>query len=357
MSFQQAAAQKIYLIIAADAEAKGGIGPLCKIDGENVQELFTTNVPADRLNVFEIKAEAMNEIGMSKAVEELPVAIEDTVIFYYSGHGAYDSQKEQYFQASGGNVVRTQILNLIRKKKPRLIVLLSDCCNVKQNIPEVSLSREVSAVAPVNKPQEMPPLFNSLFIYCKGEVDITSSKLGEYSGCDNRKTDNRGSCFTYPFVDLMKFNIDNGSITWTKLITELTPKVDEAFKQAYPNGIQGQMTQTLVAFNYPGKPVETSTPATTAEANKPEEKPQYRFGVKAEAATNGGLKMLEIVANSPAQKSGLEAGDIITEINGKPINTEQEYSDAVDASPKEMKVKLINVRDNKTLETVITLGW
>jgi hypothetical protein len=238
---------------------------------------------------------------------------------------------------------------------PRLIVFLSDCCNVKQDLPTFSLDRVAAVSDSADKPQVMPPLFNSLFIYCKGEVDITSSKLGEYSGCDSRKSDNRGSCFTYPFVDLLRFNIDNGNVTWTKVVHDLTPKVDEAFRQAYPNGIQGQMTQTVAAFNYPGKPLETAALATAE--SKPEEKPQYRFGVKAEAAINGGLKMVEIIADSPAQKSGLEAGDVITEINGKPINTEQEYSDAVDQSPKEMKIKLVNVRDGKTVETTITLGW
>jgi S1-C subfamily serine protease len=153
----------------------------------------------------------------------------------------------------------------------------------------------------------------------------------------------------------MKANKDNVGMDWDKFVTELSTKVDEAFRESYPNGYQGQMSQTVVAFNYPGKqehsePVAAGNPST-------EEKKGYRFGVRAVAHQGGGMRMLEIIENSPAQRSGLEVGDVILEINGKVINTEKDYSDAVDASGKKMQVKLINTRDGKTITPTIELGW
>ncbi|MDR1141742.1 MAG: PDZ domain-containing protein [Planctomycetaceae bacterium] len=349
---QQAVAQKIHLVIAADINAGGGVGAITKIDQWNVKQLFESNVPCSQLNIVTIPSEEMRESDILKTVDSLDISNEDTLVFYYSGHGAFDRQKQQQFlQLSLGNLYRPELLEHIIKKSPRLSVLLTDCCNVQVDNVVQERQSEVTVF-----PQEISPLFKSLFIYCKGVVDITSSKLGEYSFCDNKRVGNRGSCFTYPLADLMKVNKDNAQMDWSKLVEELTPKVDEAFKELYPNGhtSSGQMSQTIVAADYPGK--NLPLPPVAADSST-EEKKGYRFGVRATPHQGGGVRMLEIINDSPAQRSGLEVGDVILEINGKTINTEQEYSDAVDASGKKMQVKLINVRDGKTMTPTIELGW
>ncbi|MDR0338302.1 MAG: PDZ domain-containing protein [Planctomycetaceae bacterium] len=350
-STQQAVAQKIHLIIAADTNASGGVGAITKIDHWNVKQLFESNIPCSQLNIVTIPAEEMRESDIFKTVDSLDISNEDTLVFYYSGHGAFDRQNQQQFlQLSLGNVYRSELLKHIVQKSPRLSILLTDCCNVQVD----SVARERQSEITVF-PQEISPLFKSLFIYCKGVVDITSSKLGEYSFCDNKKVGNRGSCFTYPLVDLMKVNKDNAQMDWNQLITELSTKVDEAFKELYPNGHtpSGQMSQTIVAADYPGK----NLPSPPAVTDSSDEKKSYRFGVRAAQHQGGGMRMLEIISDSPAERSGLEVGDVILEINGKTINTEQDYSDAVDASGKKMQVKLINIRDGKTMTPTIELGW
>jgi hypothetical protein len=347
-STQQAVAQKIHLVIAADTNASGGVGAITQIDQYNIKQLFQTNIPDPQLNIVTIPAEKMKQSEIFQIIDSLEISNEDTLIFYYSGHGAFDRQNQQQFlQLSLGNLYRSELLKQIIQKSPRLSVLLTDCCNVQVDgvPPNERTGKEI------NFPQEISPLFKSLFVYCKGVVDITSSKLGEYSFCDNRKKDNRGSCFTYPLIDLMNTNKDNAQMDWGKLVEELAPKVNDAFKELYPNGhtASGQMSQTIVAVDYPGKNLPTE--------EKEKEKKNYRFGVRAAPHQGGGMRMLEIINDSPAQRSGLEVGDVILEINGKTINTEQEYSDAVDASEKKMQVKLINVRDNKTITPTIELGW
>jgi hypothetical protein len=351
-STQQAVAQKIHLVIAADTNASGGVGAITQIDQYNIKQLFQTNIPDPQLNIVTIPAEKMKKSEIFQIIDSLEISNEDTLIFYYSGHGAFDRQNQQQFlQLSLDNLYRSELLKHIIQKSPRLSVLLTDCCNIQvDGVTTRRISKEI------NFPQEISPLFKFLFVYCKGVVDITSSKLGEYSFCDNRKENNRGSCFTYPLIELMNNNKDNAQMDWGKLVEELTPKVNDAFKELYPNGhtASGQMSQTIVAVDYPGK----NLPPAPVAANSPtEEKRNYRFGVRAAPHQGGGMRMLEIINDSPAQRSGLEVGDVILEINGKTINTEQEYSDAVDASEKKMQVKLINVRDNKTITPTIELGW
>jgi hypothetical protein len=351
MFADNAKAQKLHLLIAADNNAANGVGSLAIIDQQNIRRLFESNIPENQLNIEILMNDGLKRENLLKSIDDMKISNEDTIVFYYSGHGAYDAtNQKQILQISTGDMYRNDITDHIKQKSARLSVIITDCCNVK--VEPMAKKRQTSEKQFAK--EIMSPLFGSLFIYCKGTVDITSSKVGEFSGCDNRKVDNRGSCFTYPFVDLLQTNRDNAQLDWKKIIDELGVKVNDAFKESFPNGVQGQMTQTVVAFDFPGKFV-SSTSNVLAETEV--EKKGYRFGVRATPYKDGGMKMLEIIADSPAQRSGLEAGDVITEINGKAINTEKDYSDAVDASGKEMSVKLVNIRDGKTMSAVITLGW
>jgi predicted metalloprotease with PDZ domain len=69
--------------------------------------------------------------------------------------------------------------------------------------------------------------------------------------------------------------------------------------------------------------------------------PALGLRVKAE---NGGLLITEVLPLSPAYHAGLEVGDTLLEINGVPIRTEQQYSEAVDTSSPTMRLK---VRDHR----------
>ena len=81
-----------------------------------------------------------------------------------------------------------------------------------------------------------------------------------------------------------------------------------------------------------------------------------RFGIRA-VNHSAGVRITEVVANSPGQRAGFEIGDVIIEINGKPIRNEQEYSDAIDVSPKTMNAKVINTNDGQTLNVTFELGY
>lgn len=68
-----------------------------------------------------------------------------------------------------------------------------------------------------------------------------------------------------------------------------------------------------------------------------------------------GVVVVEIVPNSPATSAGLEVGDVITGVNGKPVKTEaaavlQLYDGRVGD-----KVKLTVLRDGKVTERTLTL--
>lgn len=65
-----------------------------------------------------------------------------------------------------------------------------------------------------------------------------------------------------------------------------------------------------------------------------------RFGVQAADNNGSGVIVERVFEDHAGHKAGLKRGDVILAINGKKVATEQEYSDAVDASGKTMLLML-----------------
>src|SRR5689334_10570805 len=64
------------------------------------------------------------------------------------------------------------------------------------------------------------------------------------------------------------------------------------------------------------------------------------LGVQSEDASNGGAKVAQITANSPAAQSGLQQGDVIKSIDGKTVDNASSLSSIVDGHKPGDSVKL-----------------
>lgn len=71
--------------------------------------------------------------------------------------------------------------------------------------------------------------------------------------------------------------------------------------------------------------------------------------------TEGAL-IVEVDADSPAAQAGLEVDDVITAVNGEPVNQEITLRDRLIAYEPEDTVTLTVVRAGETLEIAVTLG-
>ena len=80
------------------------------------------------------------------------------------------------------------------------------------------------------------------------------------------------------------------------------------------------------------------------------------FGVKAVENNGNGVKVTEVVANMPGQKAGFEVNDVILEINGTKIDSEQTYSDAIDRAGKVARMKVLCGRTNQTVDADVVLN-
>jgi serine protease Do len=71
---------------------------------------------------------------------------------------------------------------------------------------------------------------------------------------------------------------------------------------------------------------------------------------------DGGAIVIEVVEDSPARAAGLQAGDIITAIEGKPLTQPTEVREAVDARAPGDKLTLSVRRQEDDLEITVTLA-
>ncbi len=71
--------------------------------------------------------------------------------------------------------------------------------------------------------------------------------------------------------------------------------------------------------------------------------------------TQGAL-IANVEKGTPASKAGLESGDVITEVNGKVVKTNQDLTNTVGLLPPNSKVSMSYFRNGKSQKATVTLG-
>src|SRR5690606_16400594 len=79
------------------------------------------------------------------------------------------------------------------------------------------------------------------------------------------------------------------------------------------------------------------------------------LGVTLEAA-DGGVSIVSVSDDSPAAEAGLQAGDLITAVNGGAVNTPAQLTAAIRSQEPGATVTLSITRDGEAQEVEVTLG-
>lgn len=82
----------------------------------------------------------------------------------------------------------------------------------------------------------------------------------------------------------------------------------------------------------------------------------YYYGIKVPSDIEGGVLVTKVLENTPAEKAGLKAGDIITEVNGNKVPSMAQLKYELYKYNIGDKVKLKYYRDNSEKETTVTLS-
>lgn len=145
---------------------------------------------------------------------------DDVVFFVYSGHGgrSHDDDKESNFPrmcfGSNTDLVKVvEIVNTIKSKQPRLIVMVSDCCNSYYDRRNPTESMTTGYIAGSGDG------LRALFLNQTGVACITAASPGEYGWCTKN-----GGYLTVSLRDAIYKACDMTSPTWEIIFKETREK-------------------------------------------------------------------------------------------------------------------------------------
>jgi putative serine protease PepD len=79
-------------------------------------------------------------------------------------------------------------------------------------------------------------------------------------------------------------------------------------------------------------------------------------GVELNGNSSGGAQVTQVTSGSPAQSAGVQAGDVITAVNGKPITSTEQFIAGVDNYAPGTTVTMSVKRGGQTKSIKVTLG-
>ncbi len=342
-----AQAQTLHLVTVGNPEGfnEASAKKDVKKDLENVRDFFIANVPKNRLNLEAVDISNKTPRGVRAAIRSLEVKPDDVVVFYYTGHAGNQLDEAghvfQLFEEGGKKeqrLPRKDVRADLALTQARLIVLLSDCCN--------AFIPTVSPKTPVVPAKEVSPVAQKLFFEPSGCVDITSSKLGQYSFTGDG---GHGSLATAAWIKVFEEvnetlkDDPEADVDWKTVSETMIEKTEEMFKKKYPDGttVQGdfQDAQTPHVYELPGAP---------------------RLGAKIQTRQQN-LVVTKVVADSPAEKAGMQKGDILVAIryldSGKEIrpHDEADYADAIDYAPRDVEITVKRQNGKNTQQLILTV--
>ena len=354
-------AQRVHLLVTGDTEDRN-IGKGVDRDLGNVVVAFFILLREGQLDHDRVAGDEVSAANILKAIDRIRVKPDETLVFYWAGHGASDEQGHYLQMPRGGNLYRSTLLGAMKKKQARLIVLLTDCCNVysdsKAGLPPVSPSSP-------DPRRKTSPLMEELLLKPRGVVDINAASQGEAA-----LGTKEGGLFTLSLVYMFPAQQAGGDpafgggledafgvfwrnsqkrMSWQQIVEESRKQVQKLFEQMNPEGLIGRdgqvfHKQTVAAFSLPEEP-------------KPPQDRGSRFGVEAVNNNGEGVRVVRVWADYPGTRATevdggklipLQPGDVILSINGRKIGSAKDYWDAVKSSPVTMEFTIRDARDGAT---------
>jgi hypothetical protein len=340
--------QTVHTVVVGDLSPAAGWGiyaPNVILDLTGMFSMIHANLPESQRTYqhLQIDEDAFSTpTTILDALDSIEARAEDTIFFYFSGHGAVDDQGH-FLALAQGKLYRQTILERLTRKAARLVVVITDCCNSRSD------GEVFAAPAPFyEEPQQPTPLFRSLFLEPRGLVDINSSSPGESAFFVAEKEPGfsaSGSIFT---VELGRW-VDRQRLrpsTWDDLVRGVSLQVHHAFLASYPKGAQlakgqaMQYQQTVYPITYPGMPVKSG--------------PRTGFVVRDDQGQ--GAIITRVAADSPAGQvyeiqtkafAALRPQQLIVSVNGKKIHGVASLLEALKLSPQIVRLGIVDPSSGK----------
>ncbi len=350
--------QRLHVLLVSDQSPAAHWGvhaPHVALDIQRMSWMMRDNLPPAQVTrqtlVFTRDRDATPDRVLA-AIERLKPASDDALLFYYTGHGAADD-RGHYLALAGGPLYRQTIREALEGKGARLVVLLTDCCNLRSD------GRRMVAMAPAppEPPAAPPPLFRTLFFEPSGVVDINASSPGEAAyfaaSPEDEGIDSFGSLFTRAISRFVEQHLQEEQ-SWHDLLVATSFGVHVGFREGYPKGAKAldgqspQRDQNVYAIEYPGKPASEGSRTGMVFMER-----------------NRGVEIAQVEDQSPGETAfdlrtqdytQLLPGHRVIAVNGHRVDRLDQLAKQVETSPQVMRVKIVDL-EGETREILIRLRY
>ena len=261
-------AQKLHAVVVGDESEWAHWGeflPNIQMDMTQIWVTLTNNVPESQLNMLTVTIESPEDGDPAQilaALDELRPAANDTLLFYFTGHGGLDDQGS-YLSLEKGKLYRDTVQRRMADKGDRLTVMLTDCCNVRG---DGQLSHHIACGA--RRTRKGHAGFSGVVLragrHCRRQCLFARREHQFFLKKDDEMY--RGSLFTRSLVDYLDRRRTE-RLSWDELLRDVSVVVHVEFGRNYPDGVPmakgpgRQSGQNVYAASYPGMP-KTSGPRT-----------------------------------------------------------------------------------------------
>ncbi|MBQ6063475.1 MAG: caspase family protein [Prevotella sp.] len=225
-------AQTLHTIVFCNT-IDGDIGESMKVELMNVTNQFKkiNDLIEYDMDFYKLDGPICTRANLKRAIDQLEVDEDDVILTFYGGHGSHapnDSDPwPQYCMNTGfedqSNWVRmATVAKWVWAKKPRLAIILSNCCNVIQGATTVkplwAMGGDYTSLDGISA-DKYKELFSA-----KGLVMATSSKVPEPSWCNNVI----GGLFTSDLIDALQ-NVGSGEVSpdWNSVLKWTSDRCSE----------------------------------------------------------------------------------------------------------------------------------
>jgi hypothetical protein len=140
-------ATRVRFFLVADSDAPEGAA--CRMDADNVKAVLDAGLKRQKLDgrytIDVLAGKDVTPARVLKHYQDLKIGAGESLVFYYSGHGVHNTKKGHLLTLNQGDLARSEVLAAMQKHKPRLAVVLTDCCAV--------LEEELDVKAPAGLPR------------------------------------------------------------------------------------------------------------------------------------------------------------------------------------------------------------
>lgn len=194
----------VHLVAIGDLDVGGRFGKKVAEDALHIEATFKESFDKagkkDQLTTRVLQGRQVTPDNVIDTIAKLNVRPSDALVVLYSGHGGIDRDNNHVLTFEHGDLLRKRLVSAMQARKPRLSVLLTDCCS--------SNGGAAKPVVPTYAPKTLQAgdvmewdTMAQLFLRHGGLVDITAAEPGY---CGKIDLDKSGSLFTNALVRILK---------------------------------------------------------------------------------------------------------------------------------------------------------